>query len=115
MAGGNAIRGTRVGAGPMGESERGESAPRRRVSYWCANGHESRPSFAVEAELPEVWDCPRCGLPAGRDEQAPPAPPRNEPYKTHLAYVKERRSDADGAAILEEALTKLRKQREGDF
>ncbi|MBP2337788.1 rubredoxin [Saccharothrix coeruleofusca] len=96
----------------MGESERGESAPRRRVSYWCANGHESRPSFAVEAEIPEMWDCPRCGLPAGRDEQAPPAPPRNEPYKTHLAYVKERRSDADGEAILEEALTKLRKQRE---
>jgi hypothetical protein len=112
MAGGNAIRGTRVGAGPMGESERGESAPRRRVSYWCANAHESRPSFAVEADIPEVWDCPRCGLPAGRDEQAPPAPPRNEPYKTHLAYVKERRSDADGEAILEEALIKLRKQRE---
>ena len=112
MSGGNAIRGTRVGAGPMGESERGESAPRRRVSYWCANAHESRPSFAVEAEIPENWDCPRCGLPAGRDEQAPPAPPRNEPYKTHLAYVKERRSDADGEAILEEALIKLRKQRE---
>ena len=112
MSGGNAIRGTRVGAGPMGESERGESAPRRRVSYWCANAHESRPSFAVEAEIPENWDCPRCGLPAGRDEQAPPAPPRNEPYKTHLAYVKERRSDADGEAILEEALAKLRRQRE---
>jgi hypothetical protein len=112
MAGGNAIRGTRVGAGPMGESERGESAPRRRVSYWCANGHESRPSFAVDAEVPENWDCPRCGLPAGRDEQTPPAPPRNEPYKTHLAYVKERRSDADGEAILEEALAKLRRQRE---
>src|SRR3954464_4678645 len=99
MAGGNAIRGTRVGSGPMGESERGESAPRHRVSYWCANGHESRPSFALEAEEPgplppsageaggrESWDCPRCGLPAGRNEQAPPAPPRNEPYKTHLAY-----------------------------
>ncbi|GAA3660291.1 MULTISPECIES: RNA polymerase-binding protein RbpA [Lentzea] len=112
MSGGNAIRGTRVGAGPMGESERGESAPRRRVSYWCANGHESRPSFAVDAEVPENWDCPRCGLPAGRDEQTPPAPPRNEPYKTHLAYVKERRSDADGEAILEEALAKLRRQRE---
>ncbi|MCP2170238.1 RNA polymerase-binding protein [Goodfellowiella coeruleoviolacea] len=99
----------------MGESERGESAPRRRVSYWCANGHESRPSFALDAEEPEHWDCPRCGFPAGRNEQSPPAPPRNEPYKTHLAYVKERRSDADGEAILQEALAKLRKQREGDF
>ena len=39
----------------------------------------------------------------------PPAPPRVEPYKTHLAYVKERRSDSDGAAILAEALDRLRK------
>jgi RNA polymerase-binding protein len=112
MASGNAIRGTRVGAGPMGESERGETAPRRRVSYWCANGHESRPSFAIDAELPELWDCPRCGFPAGRNEQQPPDAPRNEPYKTHLAYVKERRSDADGEAILAEALARLKDSRE---
>ncbi|HKS52941.1 MAG TPA: RNA polymerase-binding protein RbpA [Pseudonocardiaceae bacterium] len=112
MASGNAIRGTRVGAGPMGESERGETAPRHRVSYWCANGHESRPSFAVDAEEPELWDCPRCGFPAGRNAQQPPDAPRNEPYKTHLAYVKERRSDADGEAILAEALARLKESRE---
>jgi hypothetical protein len=70
--------------------------------------HETRPSFASDAAVPELWDCPRCGLPAGQDEQAPPAPPKNEPYKTHLAYVKERRSDKDGKAILEEALERLR-------
>lgn len=115
MAGGNAIRGTRVGAGPMGESERGESAPRRRVSYWCTNGHESRPSFAMDAEEPETWDCPRCGLPAGKNQQKPPAAPRTEPYKTHLAYVKERRSDEDGQAILDEALAKLRARRTGEI
>ena len=108
MAGGSAIRGSRVGAGPMGEAERGEPAPRRRISYWCANAHESRPSFADEADIPDTWDCPRCGMPAGQDRETPPSAPKNEPYKTHLAYVKERRSDADGAAILEEALSKLR-------
>ena len=108
MAGGSAIRGSRVGAGPMGEAERGEPAPRRRITYWCANGHESRPSFADDAEIPDTWDCPRCGLPAGQDRETPPSAPKNEPYKTHLAYVKERRSDADGEAILAEALAKLR-------
>jgi hypothetical protein len=92
----------------MGEAERGEAAPRVRVSFWCANMHETRPSFASDAAVPENWDCPRCGLPAGQDESAPPAPPKNEPYKTHLAYVKERRSDKDGKAILEEALERLR-------
>ena len=113
MAGGNAIRGSRVGAGPMGEAERGDSAPRYAVTYWCSNGHTVRPSFAEDtgSEPPEVWDCPRCGMPAGLDQHNPPAPPKVEPYKTHLAYVKERRSDADGQAILEEALQKLRSRR----
>ncbi|MFD0401862.1 RNA polymerase-binding protein RbpA [Kitasatospora sp. NPDC059811] len=92
----------------MGEAERGESAPRNRITFWCANKHETRPSFAAEAVIPDTWDCPRCGFPAGQDEHNPPAPSRNEPYKTHLAYVRERRTDADGEAILAEALAKLR-------
>lgn len=110
MAGGNAIRGSRVGAGPMGEAERGESAPRLVVSFWCAHGHEVRPSFADEpgVEIPEQWDCPRCGYPAGQDKDNPPAPPKAEVYKTHLAYVKERRSDSEGADILKERLSELR-------
>jgi hypothetical protein len=32
----------------MGEAERGDSIARAYVSYFCANGHEVRPSFAVE-------------------------------------------------------------------
>lgn len=110
MVGGNAIRGSRVGSGPMGEAERGDTAPRFWVSYWCANGHETRPSFAQDSniQVPDTWDCPRCGFPAGQDQTAPPAPHRTEPYKTHLAYVRERRTDADGEAILAEALARLR-------
>ena len=110
MASGSAIRGSRVGAGPMGEAERGDSAPRFRLSYWCERGHETKPSFADDGTVtpPTEWDCPRCGLPAGLDKDNPPAAPKNEPYKTHLAYVKERRSEVDGAAILQEALKKLR-------
>ena len=111
MAGGNAIRGSRVGAGPMGEAERGDSAPRLHVSYCCASGHVTRPSFAAEAQVPESWDCPRCGLPANTDEENPPPPPKITPYKTHLAYVKERRTDAEAAQILEEAVTALRARR----
>lgn len=110
MVGNNAIRGSRVGSGPMGESERGEAAPRLFVSYWCGNGHEIRPSFASEGEveIPEQWDCPSCGLPAGQDKDNPPQAPKAEPYKTHLAYVKERRSDKDGANLLQEALESMR-------
>ena len=111
--GGNAIRGSRVGAGPMGEAERGEAAPRQNVTYFCSHEHRTMIAFAVEATVPHTWDCPRCGLPAGQDEANPPAPHTNEPYKTHLAYVRERRSDADGDALLEEALTRLQSRRGG--
>jgi hypothetical protein len=92
----------------MGEAERGDTAPRRLVTFFCAKGHETTPSFAFEAAVPESWDCPKCGLPASSDRANPPAAPRNEPYKTHLAYVRERRTDADGESILAEALQKLR-------
>ena len=56
MASGSAIRGSRVGAGPMGEAERGDAAPRQRITFWCANGHETKPSFASDAAVPETWD-----------------------------------------------------------
>ena len=110
MASGSAIRGSRVGAGPMGEAERGDAAPRIRMSFWCSNGHESRPSFASDAPIPDEWDCPKCGLPASSDRENPPPVPKVEPYKTHLAYVKERRNDVDGDAILAEAIDKRRSE-----
>ena len=106
-----AIRGSRIGSGPMGEAERGEAAPRQVVSYFCKNKHNTVLSFAVEAEAPESWDCPRCGMPASMDQDNPPTAPKIAPYKTHLAYVKERRSDTEAAEILTEALQLLRNRR----
>ncbi len=113
MAGaGNAIRGSRVGAGPIGEAERGEAAPRQTVTYYCSNEHRSVVAFAREAVVPERWDCPKCGLPASLDEENPPPAPKIEPYKTHLAYVKERRSDVEAEDILDEAIELLRSRRQ---
>ncbi|WP_462417612.1 RNA polymerase-binding protein RbpA [Kytococcus sp. Marseille-QA3725] len=113
VTGGQAIRGTRVGSGPMGEMERGESAAATEVFYHCCNGHATPVRFSAEVSdgLPEEWDCVRCGLPAGRDGANPPAAPSIKPYKTHLAYVQERRDEAAGEALLGEALTRLREQR----
>lgn len=111
MASGSAIRGSRVGAGPARPVERCEPVPRRLITYFCANGHSVEANFAADVAAPKLWECPKCGLPAGQDPLNPPARPRTEPYKTHLAYVKERRSDEDGAAILAEALARLRQRR----
>lgn len=108
MPSGSAIRGSRVGAGPMGEAERGDAAPRIIIGFYCADGHESFTSFAHDAEIPLEWDCPKCGLPAGTDKDNPPVLAKTEPYKTHLAYVKERRSDVEGKLLLDEALARIR-------
>src|ERR1700689_2382544 len=92
----------------MGEAERGEAAPRVRVAFYCCNGHETVPSFANDAPVPDTWDCPRCIKTAGRVAGSPPSLPETEPYKTHLAVVKERRPSKDGAASLAEAPFPLR-------
>ncbi len=112
--GGSAIRGSRVGAGPMGEQDRGFKAERITVSYYCAAGHEYSPQYAAAvdaAEIPELIDCPNCGLPSGQDKANPPVITKHEPYKTHLAYVKERRTASEAKELLEEAVAAVRVRR----
>ena len=112
----SAFRGTRVGvtegAGPKNESEAtGERVPRIRVSFWCAKGHETQLVFLrlPDEQIPISWDCRRCGSPAARDGQpAAQGEPLDEGFKSHLEYVKERRSDQDAEAVLAGALEKLR-------
>ncbi len=108
MARSSGIRGHRIGSGPRGEDERGNIVARVEVSFWCEAGHVTRPCFAQEAVVPLVWECSGCGLPAGRDRDNPPLQVPVAPYKTHLAYVRERRSVAEGEILLAEALAKLR-------
>jgi len=113
-AGGSAIRGSRVGSGPMGEQDRGFHAERVSISYWDALGNETVRHFAAnlpEEEIPDIIDSPATGLPAGRDRDNPPQMAKTEPYKTHLAYVKERRTEDEAAQLLEEALQQLRARR----
>lgn len=112
--GGSAIRGSRVGSGPMGEQDRGITADRVAVSYWDGLGNETVRYFAAglpDEEIPDTIDSPTTGLPAGRDRENPPLLAKQEPYKTHLAYVKERRTDAEAEQLLEEALQQLRSRR----
>ncbi|MGK9146954.1 RNA polymerase-binding protein RbpA [Plantibacter flavus] len=113
-SGGSAIRGSRVGAGPMGEQDHGYHADRIAISYWDALGNETVRHFAAnvpDEEIPETIDCPTSGLPAGRDKANPPEVAKLEPYKTHLAYVKERRTEEEAEQLLEEALQQLRARR----
>lgn len=112
--GGSAIRGSRVGAGPMGEQYRGFKSERVQRSYYCINGHVQEPMFAAHidpSEIPDMIDCPNCGMPAGQDKKNPPQTAKHEPYKTHLAYVKERRTADEAKSLLDEALASIRERR----
>lgn len=114
MPGSNAIRGARVGSGPMGEMDHGVRAERIAISYFDILGNETIRYFAADVdpeEIPEQIDSPHSGLPAGQDRQNPPELLKNEPYKTHLAYVKERRTEEEAEELLEQALQKLRARR----
>jgi len=72
----------------MGEQDRGFHADRIKVSYWDALGNETVRYFAATLSVVKL-----------------------EPYKTHLAYVKERRSEDEAESLLEEALNQLRVRR----
>lgn len=98
----------------MGEQDRGYHADRIPVSYWDEMGNETVRHFAAnlpEEEIPVTIDSPSTGLPAGRDKENPPSVAKLEPYKTHLAYVKERRTEAEAAELLDDALKQLRARR----
>lgn len=112
---GAAIRGSRVGAGPMGEQDNGYQAARVQKTYYCYNNHNFTLAFAATVEIEEIpveQDCPNCGVPAGLDKDNPPMVAKHEPYKTHLAYVKERRTEAEAKALLDEAVASVRERRE---
>lgn len=98
----------------MGELDHGARAERIAVSYWDAFGNQTIRYYSADVaddEIPETIDSPTSGMPAGRDRDNPPAPIKNEPYKTHLAYVQERRTAEEGERILAEALERLRARR----
>ncbi|MET4620225.1 RNA polymerase-binding protein RbpA [Micrococcaceae bacterium Sec5.1] len=110
-------RGTRVGvalgSAPRHQSDHGdgEQLPRIRVPYWCAKGHETRLVFLKlpDEQIPKNWDCPKCGLLASRDPgQVAETRPEDDLFKSHLDYVKERRSSQDAEIVLAGALERLR-------
>jgi hypothetical protein len=98
----------------MGEQYRGFKSERVQRSYYCINGHVQEPMFAAHidpTEIPDMIDCPNCGMPAGQDKKNPPETAKHEPYKTHLAYVKERRTADEAKSLLDEALASIRERR----
>ena len=102
------LRGSRLG-GTSFEDESGiEFAPRQRVIYDCAQGHEFDIPMAAEAEIPFTWECPRCGAASTRRDANAPEAKSEKPARTHWDMLLERRSIGELEDILSERLELLR-------
>lgn len=108
MAERSTLRGSRLGATSY-EDERGvEFAERQSVSYDCSRGHRFEMTFAVEAEVPSLWDCPRCGAEALRVSTDRPEEKAGKHVRTHWDMLLERRSVDELQDLLDERLALLR-------
>ncbi len=102
------LRGSRLG-GTSFEDESGiEFAPRQRVNYDCVNGHEFEIPMAAEADVPFIWECPRCGGESRQRDAEAPESKLDKPARTHWDMLLERRSIAELEDILSERLELLR-------
>lgn len=102
------LRGSRLVATSY-EDERGvEFAERQSVSYTCAEGHAFAMTFSAEAEIPALWDCPKCGAEALRAATDRPDEKAVKPVRTHWDMLLERRSVEELQVLLDERLELLR-------
>jgi rubredoxin len=102
------LRGARLG-GQSFEDERGiEFAPRQQVAYICTKGHAFEIPMAEDAEIPQIWECTRCGAEARLVDGTEPDPKQDKPVRTHWDMLRERRSISELEEILSERLTMLR-------
>ena len=102
------LRGARLG-GQSFEDERGiEFAARQQVGYRCPQGHEFEITMSVEADVPALWECPRCGAEALSTSGITPVEKVEKPVRTHWDMLLERRSIKELEDILTERLEMLR-------
>jgi hypothetical protein len=102
------LRGARLG-GQSFEDERGiEFAARQQVGYDCPQGHLFEITMSVEAEIPAVWECQRCGAEAVSRDGVERDIKADKPARTHWDMLLERRSVKELEDILSERLALLR-------
>ena len=102
------LRGARLG-GQSFEDERGiEFAARQQAAYACTNGHEFEVTMALEADVPAIWECPKCGAEARSTQGIEPELKAEKPARTHWDMLLERRSIPELEEILTERLELLR-------
>lgn len=87
-------------------------ADRVEREFFCQYGHDFTLTFAAEADVPALWDCPKCGTLAG---QVPDGEVDQQvgPHKNAYEQMMSRRTPEQMELMLAEALAKLQDSRNG--
>ena len=102
------LRGTGLGAKSFEDEAGVEFAARQEVGYDCSRNHHFTLVFSAEAEIPSLWECPRCGAESLRSDGQRPEAKEEKAARTHWDMLRERRSIAELEDLLAERLTLLR-------
>ena len=103
-----ALRGMGLGSKSFEDEEGVEMAERQQIGFDCQNGHHFELTFSTEAELPSLWECPRCGAEALRSDGTDPQRKKQKPQRTHWDMLLERRKVDELEVLLNERLEALR-------
>ncbi|RCK71260.1 MULTISPECIES: RNA polymerase-binding protein RbpA [Desertihabitans] len=103
-----ALRGSGLGAKSFEDESGIEFAARQEIGFDCTRGHHFTVTFAAEAELPTLWECPRCGSEAKRSDGVVAEVKEGKPARTHWDMLLERRSISELEDLLAERLDLLR-------
>lgn len=102
------LRGSGLGAKSFEDEAGIEFAPRQQIGFDCPREHHFTMTFSQEAELPAVWECPKCGQESRRSDGVLPEEKEGKPVRTHWDMLRERRSIAELEDLLAERLDLLR-------
>lgn len=102
------LRGTGLGAKSFEDESGVEFAARQEIGYVCGSKHQFTLTFADDAEIPTVWECPRCGAESLRSDGVRPDNKDDKPARTHWDMLRERRSIPELEELLAERLNMLR-------
>ncbi len=105
-----ALRGMGLGSKSFEDEEGVEMAERQEIGFDCPTGHHFEITFSVEADLPGVWECPRCGAESHRSDGTKAEKKKEKPQRTHWDMLTERRSIPELEELLQERLEEIRKE-----
>ena len=102
------LRGARLGGASLQDDHGVELAPRQQIAFSCPQEHSFSIPMAEEADVPDSWECARCGQRAQRVDVTDPVLKADKPVRTHWDMLRERRSMSELEELLEERLQLLR-------